>query len=140
MDDSIERRRVVAPGGGRVMVKQSEKDASDVNKIVSRWRSSGVMPQGSSRQPRYGDFTSGASFHDNLNRVREAERNFMSLPSRIRSYCSNDPAEYVDLCMNPDRRDECEKLGIKDSQLPEKALLVRLEEKEAKPTEEGAQK
>lgn len=124
----IERRRVLAPEGGRLMTKQAERDASDVNKIVARWRQSGVMPQGSNRQPRYGDFSSGASFHDNLNSVREAERNFMDLPSKIRSYCGNDPGEYLDLCLDPERREECEELGIKEAQLPEKALLVRLEE------------
>lgn len=129
-DEIFVRRRVLAPEGGPMMTKQSEADATDINRIVNRWRSTGVMPVGA-ENPQYGDFSGIGDFHDSLNRVREAERNFLTLPARIRAYCENDPGEYLDLCLNPERREECEKLGIKDAQLPEKALLVRLEEKEA---------
>lgn len=128
-ESGFERRSVKTAGGGRLMTKQAEKDSADVNKLVDRWRKTGVLPHASNRQPHYGDFTGRDDFHGMMTRVREAERQFFDLPSRIRDYCGNDAAEYLDLCLNPERREECEKLGIKEAQLPDKAILVRLEEK-----------
>lgn len=133
-----ERVRVVAPEGGRRMTKQSELDSTDINRIVNRWRQTGVMPTGAVN-PQYGDFSGVEDFHASLNKVRSAERDFLTLPARIRAYCQNDPGEYLDLCLNPERREECEKLGLKEAQLPEKALLVRLEEKKVEIAEKSPQ-
>lgn len=131
-----DRIRVTAPEGGRVLVKRSMGDDTDINRIVNRWRQTGIMPS-SGKQPLYGDFSDGQSFHSALNAVRDAEASFMQLPSKIRSYCGNDPGEYLDLCLNPERRKECEELGIKDAQLPEKAVLVRMEEAEKADSEKS---
>lgn len=121
------RIRVTAPEGGRRLVKASMKDETDINVIVARWRKTGELPM-SSGQPTYGDFSSSLDYHACMNRVVEADAAFMKLPSRVRSYCKNDPGEYLDLCLNPERVKEREDLGLQDAQLPEKALLVRLEE------------
>lgn len=130
---NIDRVRVTMPEGGKRRVKQSEANSTDINRIVNRWRQTGVMPVDvSGRNPQYGDFSGVEDFHSSMSRVKQAERDFVqNVPARIRAYCGNDPGAYVELCLDPARREECEKLGIKDSMLPEKALLVRMEEAKA---------
>lgn len=130
-----DRIRVVHPEGGRVLVKQAMGQDADINVIMRKWHVNGVL-NFSGRQPRYGDFSSGADFHESMNRVLDAEASFMRLSPEVRRYCNGDPAEYLDLCLNPDRRAEREKLGLQEKELPEKALLVRMAEPEPGPGDE----
>lgn len=122
--------KVYAPTGGRKLVKQSDAAGTDINRIVNRWRQTGIAPV-SDKNPEYGDFSGVEDFHSSMNRVKNAEREFLMLPARVRAYCKNDPGEFLDLCLNPERIKECEDLGLKEAQLPEKALLVRMEAEDA---------
>lgn len=126
--DVVPRVRVLAPEGGRVMTKQSMALESDVNHIIKRFVQFGQMPPSTGRQPLYGDFSSGLDFHSAMNKVREAERQFQALPAHIRDACGNDPAKFVDMCLDPERREELVELGLVEAQMPERAILVKLEQ------------
>lgn len=120
-----DRVRVVAPEGGRMMTKQSMALESDINQIMNRYTVSRQLPMGNGRSPVYGDFSSGVDFHTAMNRVRDAEQAFKSLPAHVRDYVGNDPGKFLDLCFDPDRRDELLKLGLTEAVIPEKPVLVR---------------
>lgn len=122
-----DRIRVTAREGGRVLTKQSMALESDVNHIVKRFVQFGQLPMGNGRQPTYGDFSSGQDFHAAMNLVRQAEESFARLPAHIRDHCRNDPGLFLEMCMDAERREELEALGLVEAQLPEKALLVKLE-------------
>lgn len=125
-EEGMEVRKVYHPTGGRLMVKQAPREHTDINFIVNRWRQTGYV-QGSGKEPRYGDFSAGLDYHACLNHVRDAEDSFMRLPARVRSYCENDAGKFLDLCEDPERIKEMEALGLLEAQMPEKALLVRME-------------
>lgn len=120
----IDRLPVFAKTGGRRLVKQSMAGDSDINVIMEKWHATGMLPQGAGRAPRYGDFSNGASFTEALFAVRDAEDAFLQLPSAVRSYCDNDPGKFLDLVMDPERREELEKLGLIKERMPVAAAVA----------------
>lgn len=77
------------------LTQQNTLDECDINKIVERFRPTGMLPQVQA-PPMYGDFSDITSFQEAHDRVNDARKAFMTLPARIRAEFSNDPAEYVD--------------------------------------------
>lgn len=84
------------------LTKQSHALETDVHKIVSKYVQTGVWPM-QGKQPMYGDFSNGTSFHELLARVDEAEEQFMMLPSAVRDFCDNDPGVFLDNLNDPER-------------------------------------
>lgn len=117
----MDRIRTVHPEGGRLMTKQAPAADSDINSIMGRWIAHGIPPRAGAGNPRYGDFSSGQDFHDSLSQIREAELQFGQLPAHIRSHCRNDPADFLEMVYDPERRDELVKLGLVEAQIPEAA-------------------
>lgn len=118
-----QRVRVVHPEGGPLMTKQAMALDTDVNHIMKRWVTTGVIPFGAGGQaPRYGDFSSGTDFQTAINQVREAEAQFDMLPAHIRRYCHNDPQKFLELVYDPERRDDLVKLGLVKEQLPDQVI------------------
>lgn len=108
----INRVRVLTDVGTRSRTKQSFKDDTDVNAIMRKYLSSGLVSHMNRQQPRYGDFSSGVDFKEALDSVRDAEARFLELPSHVRDYVDNDPAKLLDLVFDPARVEEVRKLGL----------------------------
>lgn len=118
------REAVHPPGGGRMMTKQAERDACDINVIMRRWKVTGVAPV-TGASPRYGDFSDGVDYHDALNRCKQADADFADLPADVRSHVNNDPGEFLDMVSDPERVSELEALGLVPKRNP-----VNLDERE----------
>ncbi len=105
------RVQMVFPGKGRA--KQSMKDECDINVIMAKYLKTGQISHG---QTMTGDFADAdsVSFHEAMNIVTEAEQAFMTLPAKARQRFANDPAGLVDLCQDPERREELVELGLLD--------------------------
>lgn len=108
------------PEGGRVMTKQSDALATDVNAIIKKWITHGVAPMVSGR-PTYGDFTNVGDYHGAMNKVLEAQNQFNALPSAVRAHVENDPGKFLELIFDPNRTDELESLGLIPESVPEAA-------------------
>ncbi len=130
------RQRVFHPSGGPSLTKQSEAEGADVNFIVAQWLSGGT-PVVNRMQAQYGDFSSGIDYTAAMNAVRDAERDFMALPAAVRSHVDNDPAEFLRLVHDPERRDELEQLGLLDIDIPPESAK-RVVERVLKEKEEAA--
>jgi len=110
-------RKVRHRSGGRVMTKQADAAAADANVLVRRWLQRGEL-QVTREEARYGDFSSGLTFHESLLRVKAAEEEFAGLPARIRKACENDPAKFLQMVFDPTRRAELEALGLVEKMAP----------------------
>ncbi len=109
-----ERLRVGHPEGGPQRTKLAEQDSTDVNLIMDSWVHTGAAVAGhlNPAPGRYGDFSSGLDYRTALTAVRDAEAAFAALPPKVRNHCENDPGQLLDMYIDPDRRDELEKLGM----------------------------
>lgn len=99
-------------------VRRDMQEDCDINKIMGRWRKTGLMPQ-ATRTPRYGDFSNAMQYQDALNRVMAAKEDFMALPARVRARVDNDPGRFLDFISNTDNLEELVELGLVEAQLPQ---------------------
>jgi phage internal scaffolding protein len=91
--------------------QQHHKEECDINVIVKRFGITGKMPINQS-EARYGDFTAAEDYHTALNRIIEAEDDFMALPAEIRSQFDNNPANLIGFLNDPSNKSAAEKLGL----------------------------
>lgn len=115
-----ERKRIQHPGGGESMTKQADANAADANVLVRRWVQ-GEPVYGAQRPPEYGDFSDGLSYHECMNRVRQAELDFMSLPAPVRRLCDNDAGRFLDIVHSSEGRAFLEGAGLLPATAPKTA-------------------
>ncbi len=110
---AVIRRRSKHPEGGEMKTQQHLQAGTDINRILERWLKHGTsVAHLNPQEASYGDFSSGVDYATALNKIKAAEADFDALPSRVRALCGNDPAEFLQIVFDPERRDELEGLDI----------------------------
>lgn len=93
------------------LAQQQFKDECDINTILERFNVTGQLPV-SPLQPQFGDFSGITDYQTALNAVLDAQESFDALPARVRERFANDPAAFVDFCLDAANRDEMKALGL----------------------------
>lgn len=107
----IKRRRVqVFCGDG--LTKQAFRDESNINNIMAKYKTTGLIDHVSKHAGNYGDYTDVVDYQTAMNTVIAAQDMFMSIPSNIRARFGNDPGQFLEFVSNPDNREEMAKLGL----------------------------
>ncbi len=115
----VKRERFFHPEGGVSLTKQGAVAATDINLIMEKWQKHGAAVAHLNRgQAMWGDFSSGVDYHEALNSIRGAQRDFAALPSKVRAHVDNDPGAFLEMVFDPERREELERLGLVASQKP----------------------
>jgi phage internal scaffolding protein len=93
------------------LAQQQFREECDINTIMERFGRTGelIAPV---RMPQYGDFDGVNDYHSAMNAIVDAQQNFDALPAKLRARFSNDPAEFIDFCMNEENREEAIRLGL----------------------------
>lgn len=91
--------------------QQHFKDVCDINGIVNRFKSTGVITHLARRQGSYG-FASAQSFTEAAFIVANVTSEFAAMPAKIRTHFDNNVAAFLDAAQDPDRRPELEELGL----------------------------
>lgn len=105
------RKRLAINLGGESRTKQSFKAECDVNNVVKKFKTTGVLPE-QRGTPKYGDFSSALTYQDSMNLVLKAQDQFNGLSADVRKRFANDPAEFLAFCENPANSEEMVKLGL----------------------------
>lgn len=98
------------------MSQQHFKDECDVNTILRKYETTGLLTHVANGTPSYGDFSSVLEFQQAQNILIEAQDAFDALPASLRKRFDNDPAVMLEFIENPDNREEAEKLGLVNKQ------------------------
>lgn len=93
------------------MAQQQFLEESDINTIVDRYGLNGELPE-NPRMPAYGDFTGVGDFQTAMNAVVAAQRDFMTLPAKVRSRFDNDPQKLLEFVSDDANLDEARVLGL----------------------------
>jgi len=93
------------------MAQQQFKDECDINTILDRFSVTGQLPV-SPLQPQFGDFSGVTDYQSALNAVLDAQESFDALPARLRERFANDPAAFVDFCLDEANRGEMKAVGL----------------------------
>lgn len=93
------------------LAQQQFAEESDINYIADRYGLTGAVPQVLDL-PKQGDFTGIYSFQDAMDSIILAQRQFMTLPAKVRSRFANDPQQLIDFLEDDKNREEAEFLGL----------------------------
>lgn len=111
------------------MTRQSFAKEADVNTIMSRYAVSGVlvdpMNVDSARVARFGDFSDVADYGHLLNRLNQAQADFMTLPSTVRAKFDNDVEKALQFITVPENVVEAVKLGLVPETMIDATFTVR---------------
>lgn len=75
------------------------KDAN-VNTIVNTHARTGIWTNVNPRQPTYGDVSEMLTLEQSLQVVADAEREFLTLPAKVRALASNSPVQLLRMLAN----------------------------------------
>lgn len=92
--------------------KQSDKDSCDINLILKRYESTGILPDLIRAEPRYGDFSDVPSYQEACDIVERANTQFEALEARVRDRFNNDPRQMLAFCANPANKAEMVAMGL----------------------------
>lgn len=78
---------------------------------MARYVRTGILPQ-TTQSALYGDFSNVPAYHEALNRVREVEEEFLTLPATIRDQFDNDPDKLIKWVNNPENERKAVEFGL----------------------------
>lgn len=95
------------------VTKDSFKKDSDINVIVARWLKSGVPPDSMRNgEARYLDFSNVEDYQVMQNRIAGVRSEFEMMPSSIRTFFQNDPANMIEWLSIEENREEAVEMGL----------------------------
>ena len=97
---------------GESLTQQHFKEECDVINIIKRHDRNGIIEHVQRGQARYGDFSNVADYREALHLVRDAQDEFMTIPSDIRKKFDNDPGKFYEFVSNPDNKEELKTMGF----------------------------
>lgn len=93
------------------MTKQEFKNECDINRIMAKYKVTGVLPEGMG-VGRYGDFTGVEDFQHAQEILIQAETQFAALPSDVRDRFDNSPLRLLEFVADRKNLEEAKKLGL----------------------------
>ena len=94
------------------LTQQQFAHECDINNIMKSYVETGTINHKNPRPGIFGDFSDVKDFKESLELVQYANEQFMALPANVRSRFSNNPAELVEFCNNPNNLQEAISLGL----------------------------
>lgn len=107
---------VCPPEEGRT--KSEFMDECDINKIMARYRRTGVLPESArAAAARFGDFSQVPSFMEMQDKILAANEMFAALPAAVRKQFDNDPHEFLSAAQTEEGQELLIKLGLGQEEL-----------------------
>lgn len=106
------RIRVTLDCGTELITKQEFKDECDINNILTQFKKTGIINHITQSQPLYTDLPDELDYQSSLSITAQASDAFATLPSAVRRFFNNNPAELLAALENPAMRGQLEELNI----------------------------
>jgi len=100
------------PSDGTSRVQEHFKDEVDINKIVAKYRKTGVITHVQRVKEKYGEFLDIFDVAGQLDKVAKANQAFDQLPSELRNKVGNSIPKFLEYIQDPQNLDQCVKWGI----------------------------
>lgn len=95
--------------------EQTHKTECDINNILRRYDSTGLITHVNNTVAQYGDFSEVDDYQTSLQKVMDAENAFLALPSEARKFFENDPAKFLDFAADPKNHEVMVELGLAEN-------------------------
>lgn len=96
------------------MTKQEFKRECDINNIIKQFSTTGMLNHVSANAKlgAYLHLPDSYDFQESLETVAQAEKAFMTLPSKLRERFDNEPSKFLAFAGDPKNLDEMRTLGL----------------------------
>lgn len=94
--------------------KQEFKDEADINRIIAKYRATGVLDQVINAPVSFGEDRGFMTYADAHAALEKAREEFLKLPPEIRLELGNDPGRYAELSTEEGVRRVVERIGAKE--------------------------
>jgi phage internal scaffolding protein len=101
---------------GDSMTQQHFAEESEINNILRSHDRNGVIEHIHRGNAIYGDFSNITDFSDALHQIKEAQQEFLNIPSEIREKFQNDAGQFFKFASNPDNLQELRDMGLANPQ------------------------
>ena len=101
----VTRHRVQTVNDGESLTVQSEARQADIRQIIRRYAEVGILDHLKEVELRYADVSEFTDLGDALRQAKEAEKQFLQLPSKVRELFHHDVAEWLDTAHDQDKQD-----------------------------------
>jgi phage internal scaffolding protein len=101
---------------GDSMTQQHFAEESEINNILRSHDRNGVIEHIHRGNAIYGDFSNITDFSDALYQIKEAQQEFLNIPSEIREKFQNDAGQFFKFASNPDNLQELRDMGLANPQ------------------------
>lgn len=118
--DCMFRDKVYALHSDEAITQQHFEEAANIKNIMSKYVIHGTLPLNGA-QAMYGDFSDGSDFQMAMERVVAAQEEFDRLPSRVRDFCMNSPAVFLDNTQDKAKLERMLELGLVEGFVPSEA-------------------
>lgn len=103
------------------LAKQDGKDDADINTIIKRYYSQGLVPK-PGKTPYFADVSEGFDYQTALNSVRAVQYSFGALPAEIREEFGHDAGRLARWLENPNNAHRAAELGLLNPEATERIL------------------
>ena len=97
---------------GESLTQQHFKEECDIINIIKSHDRNGIIEHVQRGRARYGDFSEVADYREALDLVRDAQDEFMTIPSDIRKKFDNDPGKFYEFVSNPKNKEALAEMGF----------------------------
>lgn len=98
------------------LTHQSFAKEADINNIMARYKTTGVLVDpfnvDAGRQPHFGDFSDIPNYHQLVERIQQAQDDFMTLPAAVRKKFNNNVEECLAFIADPKNVEEAVDLKL----------------------------
>lgn len=98
--------------GDERITEQEHKDECDINNILKKYQTTGLIEHVAKYQGDYHDCIGVGDYLEAQQKIVHAQEMFASLPSQIRERFANEPSQFLEFVQNEDNKDEMIKLGL----------------------------
>lgn len=111
-DSKTGKTKVITVNEEPTKTQQSYRDMVNINKIMKKYKETGMITHLNSKTGIYADLTSLPSYEESLQAVITAQNAFMDLPADLRSRFQNDPQQLISFLADVNNKEEAIKLGL----------------------------
>ena len=110
---------------GESLTQQHFQEETEINNILRSHDRNGVIQHIHKGNAIYADFSEITDLSDALHQIKEAQAEFLNIPSKIREKFQNDAGQFFKFASDPDNKDQLVEMGLAN---PEPTVAMPTEE------------
>jgi phage internal scaffolding protein len=97
---------------GESLTQQHFSQEHEINNIIAYHDRTGIIKNVQQGVAQYGDYSEVNEYRESLDMIREADENFMKLPSNIRRRFNNNAGDFFEFATNPENQEQMIEMGL----------------------------